>query len=104
MREVRFQLLQRFREMRLVQIFEMRDGKIPRELVFDMGRPPRDAAPPKSSVIHLRLLDKLSLVPEEEDQIFPSTEKGAREDLRSHRRFQISKKSPCQRGIFWSQL
>jgi ketosteroid isomerase-like protein len=26
-------------EMRLVHIFEMRDGKIARELVFDMGRP-----------------------------------------------------------------
>jgi ketosteroid isomerase-like protein len=26
-------------EMRLVHIFEMRDGKISRELVFDMGRP-----------------------------------------------------------------
>jgi ketosteroid isomerase-like protein len=25
-------------EMRLVHIFEMRDGKIARELVFDMGR------------------------------------------------------------------
>jgi hypothetical protein len=25
--------------MRLVYIFEMRDGKIARELVFDMGRP-----------------------------------------------------------------
>lgn len=68
MREVRFQFLQRFAtedrvvddsivtfevakdgywrfplgskvEMRLVHIFEMRDGKIARELVFDMGRP-----------------------------------------------------------------
>ena len=68
MRDVRFQLLQRFAtedrvvddsivtfgvakdgywhfpvgariEMRLVHIFEMRDGKIARELVFDMGRP-----------------------------------------------------------------
>lgn len=28
-------------EMRLVHIFEMRDGKISRELVFDMGRPRR---------------------------------------------------------------
>jgi len=28
-------------EMRLVQIFEMRDGRISRELVFDMGRPRR---------------------------------------------------------------
>ena len=28
-------------EMRLVHIFEMRDGKISRELVFDMGRPVR---------------------------------------------------------------
>jgi len=28
-------------EMRLVHIFEMRDGKIARELVFDMGRPVR---------------------------------------------------------------
>jgi ketosteroid isomerase-like protein len=28
-------------EMRLVHIFEMRDGKIARELVFDMGRPRR---------------------------------------------------------------
>jgi ketosteroid isomerase-like protein len=28
-------------EMRLVHIFEMRDGKIARELVFDMGRPSR---------------------------------------------------------------
>ena len=28
-------------EMRLVHIFEMRDGKIARELVFDMGRPIR---------------------------------------------------------------
>lgn len=26
-------------EMRLVHIFEMRDGKIARELVYDMGRP-----------------------------------------------------------------
>ena len=26
-------------EMRLVHIFEMRDGKISRELVFDMGAP-----------------------------------------------------------------
>jgi ketosteroid isomerase-like protein len=26
-------------EMRLVHILEMRDGKIARELVFDMGRP-----------------------------------------------------------------
>jgi len=70
MRNVRFQLLQRFAtedrvvddsivtfeiaragywpwpadtkiEMRLVHIFEMRDGKISRELVFDMGRPVR---------------------------------------------------------------
>jgi ketosteroid isomerase-like protein len=68
MRNVRFQFLQRFAtedrvvddsivtfeiarvgywpwpldakiEMRLVHIFEMRDGKIARELVFDMGRP-----------------------------------------------------------------
>jgi len=68
MRDVRFQFLQRFAtedrvvddsivtfevakdgywhfpvgskiEMRLVHIFEMRDGKISRELVFDMGRP-----------------------------------------------------------------
>jgi ketosteroid isomerase-like protein len=68
MRDVRFQLLQRFAtedrvvddslvsfevaedgywhfppgskvEMRLVHIFEMRDGRIARELVFDMGRP-----------------------------------------------------------------
>jgi ketosteroid isomerase-like protein len=67
MRDVRFQLLQRFAtedrvvddslvsfevakdgywhfplgskvEMRLVHIFEMRDGKIAREIVFDMGR------------------------------------------------------------------
>jgi ketosteroid isomerase-like protein len=73
MRNVRFQFLQRFAtadrvvddslvtfeiaragywpwpvdheiEMRLVHIFEMRDGKIARELVFDMGRP-RRAAP-----------------------------------------------------------
>jgi hypothetical protein len=28
-------------EMRLVHIFEMRDGKISHELVFDMGRPVR---------------------------------------------------------------
>jgi hypothetical protein len=28
-------------EMRLVHIFEMRDGRIARELVFDMGRPRR---------------------------------------------------------------
>jgi ketosteroid isomerase-like protein len=28
-------------EMRLVHIFEMRDGRISRELVFDMGRPRR---------------------------------------------------------------
>jgi ketosteroid isomerase-like protein len=28
-------------EMRLVHIFEMRDGRISRELVFDMGRPQR---------------------------------------------------------------
>ncbi len=70
MRNVRFELLQRFAtedrvvddsnvtfeiaragywpwpadtkiEMRLVHIFEMRDGKIARELVFDMGRPLR---------------------------------------------------------------
>ena len=68
MRDVKFQFLQRFAtedrvvddsivtfevakdgywhfplgariEMRLVHIFEMRDGKIARELVFDMGRP-----------------------------------------------------------------
>jgi hypothetical protein len=26
-------------EMRLVHIFEMRDGKIAKEIVFDMGRP-----------------------------------------------------------------
>jgi ketosteroid isomerase-like protein len=68
MREVKFQFLQRFAtedrvvddsvvtfevvkggywhfpvgskvEMRLVHIFEMRGGKISRELVFDMGRP-----------------------------------------------------------------
>ena len=26
-------------EMRLVHIFEMRDGKISEEIVFDMGRP-----------------------------------------------------------------
>jgi ketosteroid isomerase-like protein len=68
MRDVKFQLLQRFAtedrvvddsivtfkvakdgywhfpagskiEMRLVHIFEMRDGKISREIVFDMGRP-----------------------------------------------------------------
>ena len=68
MRDVRFQFLQRFAtadrvvddslvtfevakdgywhfplgariEMRLVHIFEMRDGKISREIVFDMGRP-----------------------------------------------------------------
>ena len=26
-------------EMRLVHIFEMRDGKISKEVVFDMGRP-----------------------------------------------------------------
>ena len=68
MRNVRFQFLQRFAtedcvvddsivtfeiaragywpwpvdakiEMRLVHIFEMREGKISRELVFDMGRP-----------------------------------------------------------------
>ena len=68
MRDVKFQFLQRFAtadrvvddsivtfevakdgywhfpvgariEMRLVHIFEMRDGKISRELVFDMGRP-----------------------------------------------------------------
>jgi ketosteroid isomerase-like protein len=67
MRDVKFQLLQRFAtedrvvddsivtfevakdgywhfplgskvEMRLVHIFEMRDGKIAREIVFDMGR------------------------------------------------------------------
>jgi ketosteroid isomerase-like protein len=70
MRNVRFQCLQRFAtedrvvddsmvtfeiaqggywpwpvdakiEMRLVHIFEMQDGKISRELVFDMGRPVR---------------------------------------------------------------
>jgi ketosteroid isomerase-like protein len=70
MRDVRFQFLQRFAtedrvvddsivtfeiaragfwpwpvdakiEMRLVHIFEMRDAKISRELVFDMGRPVR---------------------------------------------------------------
>ena len=70
MRNIRFQLLQRFAtedrvvddsivtfeiaragywpwpvdekiEMQLVHIFEMRDGKISRELVFDMGRPVR---------------------------------------------------------------
>lgn len=74
MRDVRFQFLQRFAtedrvvddsivtfevardgywhfplgsriEMRLVHIFEMRDGKIARELVFDMGRPVPPAAP-----------------------------------------------------------
>jgi ketosteroid isomerase-like protein len=68
MRDVRFQFLQRFAtedrvvddsivkfevakdgywhfpvgsqiEMRLVHIFEIRDGKISREIVFDMGRP-----------------------------------------------------------------
>jgi ketosteroid isomerase-like protein len=68
MREVKFQFLQRFAtedrvvddsivtfevakdgywpfpvgstiEMRLVHLFEMRDGKIAREIVFDMGRP-----------------------------------------------------------------
>lgn len=68
MHEVEFQLLQRFAtedrvvddsivtfeivkdgcwnfpvgskiEMRIVHIFEMRDGKISRETVFDMGRP-----------------------------------------------------------------
>ena len=68
MRDVKFQFLQRFAtedrvvddsivtfevakdgywhfplgariEMRLVHIFEMRDGKISREIVFDMGRP-----------------------------------------------------------------
>jgi len=26
-------------EMRLVHIFEMRDGKISKEIIFDMGRP-----------------------------------------------------------------
>ena len=26
-------------KMRLVHIFEMRDGKISREIIFDMGRP-----------------------------------------------------------------
>jgi ketosteroid isomerase-like protein len=31
-------------EMRLVHIFEMRDGKIAREIVFDMGRTELDAA------------------------------------------------------------
>ena len=31
-------------EMRLVHIFEMRDGKIARELVFDMGRPIESAS------------------------------------------------------------
>lgn len=31
-------------EMRLVHIFEMGDGKISRELVFDMGRPRREGA------------------------------------------------------------
>jgi len=70
MRNVRFQFLQRFAtedrvvddsivtfeiarvgywpwsvdtkiEMRLVHIFEMRDGRIARELVYDMGRPVR---------------------------------------------------------------
>lgn len=73
MRNVRFQFLQRFAtedrvvddslvtfeiarvgywpwpldskiEMRLVHIFEMRDGKIARELVYDMGRPVRPPA------------------------------------------------------------
>lgn len=29
-------------EMRLVHIFEMRDGKISKEIVFDMGRPVRE--------------------------------------------------------------
>ncbi len=29
-------------EMRLVHIFEMRDGKISKEIVFDMGRPVQD--------------------------------------------------------------
>ncbi|MET0500845.1 MAG: nuclear transport factor 2 family protein, partial [Candidatus Binatia bacterium] len=74
MRNVRFQFLQRFAtadrvvddslvtfeiaragywpwpvgheiEMRLVHIFEMRDGKIARELVFDMGRSKAGGAP-----------------------------------------------------------
>jgi ketosteroid isomerase-like protein len=31
-------------EMRLVHIFEMRDGRISRELVFDMGRPAEGGA------------------------------------------------------------
>jgi hypothetical protein len=31
-------------EMRLVHIFEMRDGRIARELVFDMGGPPVEGA------------------------------------------------------------
>jgi ketosteroid isomerase-like protein len=31
-------------EMRLVHIFEMRDGKISKELVYDMGRPAAKAA------------------------------------------------------------
>lgn len=31
-------------EMRLVHIFEMRDGKIARELVYDMGRPRQGAS------------------------------------------------------------
>ena len=74
MRDVKFQFLQRFAtedrvvddsmvtfevvqdgywhfpvgsriEMRLVHIFEMRDGRIARELVFDMGRPVQASAP-----------------------------------------------------------
>ena len=32
-------------EMRLVHIFEMRDGRIARELVFDMGRPVAETVP-----------------------------------------------------------
>jgi ketosteroid isomerase-like protein len=33
-------------EMRLVHIFEMRDARITRELVFDMGRPVEASRPP----------------------------------------------------------
>lgn len=35
-------------EMRLVHIFEMRDGKICRELVFDMGRPRDESSSPRT--------------------------------------------------------
>jgi hypothetical protein len=38
-------------EMRLVHIFEMRDGKISRELVFDMGRPAQEGRKESSEAV-----------------------------------------------------